>query len=338
MKRKVLIGLGVALGLPIVVAVGAFVYAKLAGNPTFDVANTGLHASQDPAVIAEGEYLFHGLMHCTACHDTSKEASYSRRAHDKVEPLGGMVWDMGPMGRPVSANLTSDKATGLGGKSDEHIARVLKHGVGEDGKLRPFMAIAVAPITDREVVALLSYLRTLPPKAHQVDKEEWGPVAQLLIATGAISPKHMAPAAYVAPSSEPDPKRGEYIANGPALCFGCHSPYDFLGGMALKGDKFSGCFEPEAGVDDTSIETCAPNLTPDPKAGHITGWSEDEFTARFQSGAFTSKESPMPWVNFSNMTETDIRSIYRYLRSLPPSPRLTGPTVRKVGSFTPPEA
>ncbi len=337
MKRKLLIGIGVLLALLTVLAGGAFAYAKLRGNRTFEVGDTGLRASKDPAVIAEGEYLFHGPMHCTACHDASKEVAFTRKAHEKVEPIGGMSWDMGPMGRPVAANLTSDRATGLGKKSDEHIARVLKHGVGEDGKLRPFMAIAVAPITDREIVALLSYVRTLPAKQHVVDQEHWGIVAELLIASGAIAPKHMQPAKYVAPSSEPDVKRGEYIANGPALCFACHSPYDFLGGMKLEGSKFSGCFEPEAGTDDTSIEVCAPNLTPDPKAGHISAWSEDMFAARLGSGGYSSKESPMPWTNFSNMTDTDIRSIYRYLRSLPPSPRMTGPTVRKVGSFTPPE-
>ncbi len=332
----VVIGVGALLGL-LLLAIGAAVaFAKLNGDPTFAVGNTGLVASNDPAVIAEGEYLFHGPMHCTACHDTSKETAFSRKAREKVEPLGGMFWDMGPMGRPVSANLTSDKATGIGAKSDEHIARVLKHGVGEDGKLRPFMAIAVAPMRDREVVALLSYLRTLPAKKHAVEAEEWGIVARLLIAAGSIGPKHMQAPAYVAPSPEPDVKRGEYIANGPGLCFACHSPYDFLDGMKLVGEKFSGCFAPEPGHEDPTIEVCAPNLTPDAKAGHITAWNESMFLARFQSGAYTSKDSPMPWVNYSNMTDTDIRSLYRYLRALPPSSRATGPTVRKLDTFTPP--
>jgi mono/diheme cytochrome c family protein len=337
MRRKILVAVGTVLGIVVLLAGGTLAFAKVKGNPTFTLPATDLVASQDPAVIAEGDYLFHGPMHCTACHDASKEVAFTRTAKEKVDPIGGMFWDMGPMGRPVSANLTSDKGTGLGAKSDEHIARVLKHGVGEDGKLRPFMALAVATVTDREIVALLSYMRTLPAKAHAVEAEQWGPVAELLIATGAIGPKHLPPAKFVAPSTEPDAKRGEYLANGPALCFACHSPYDFLDGMKLTGAKFSGCFEPEAGHEDTSIETCAPNLTPDPKAGHIAAWSEDLFVARFQSGAFISKDSPMPWSNFSNMTDGDLRSIYRYLRSLPPSPRVTGPTVRKLGSFQPPE-
>lgn len=333
MGRKILIGVGVVVGLLLVLITSAVAFAKIKGNPTFDFARTGLRASRDPALIAEGEYLFHGPMHCTACHDASKEVAFQCKAGTKVEPIGGMSWDMGPMGTLVSANLTSDKATGLGAKSDEHIARVLKYGTGEDGKLRAFMALGVASITDHEIVALLSYLRTLPARKHAVEAERLGVAAELLVASGAIAPKHMKAAAYVPPTAEPSPKRGEYLANGPALCVGCHSPYDFLDGMTLEGPKFSGCLAAEPGHEDTSIETCAPNLTPHPTAGRITSWSEDQFLARFKSGVFTTKESPMPWMNFSNMTETDMRSIYRYLRSLPPSPRDPGPPVRKVGTF-----
>jgi len=60
-----------------------------------------------------------------------------------------------------------------------------------------------------------------------------------------------------------------------------------------------------------------PNLTPDPKTGHITAWTEDMFVARFKAGVDTA--SPMPWGTFKNMTEDDLRALYRYLRSLPPA-------------------
>lgn len=336
MRRKLLIATGVFVAALLCAISGGVVFAKLQGDPVFERPDTGLRASNDPAVIAEGEYLFHGPMHCTACHDASKELAFKRKRGEKVDPIGGMHWDMGPLGRPVSANLTSDKATGLGGKSDEHIARVLKYGVGEDGKLRAFMAIAVASVTDREVVALLSYLRTLPPKQHRVEEERWGVMAELLIALGKITPKQKQPSPYVASTDEPTVARGSYLANGPALCSMCHSPNDFLDGMTLKGDAFSGCFEPEVDHDDPTIEVCPPNLTPHPTAGHITTWSEDMFVARIKSGAFTSLQTPMPWANFSNMSEVDLRSIYRYLRARPPSARNPGPPIRKVGSFPTP--
>lgn len=92
---------------------GLFVFAKVKGNQTFEFARTGLRASSDPAVIAEGEYLFHGPMHCTACHDESKEASYKRTAGEKVLPIGGVWWELGPLGRSSSAADTQRASHGV---------------------------------------------------------------------------------------------------------------------------------------------------------------------------------------------------------------------------------
>ncbi len=39
----------------------------------------------------------------------------------------------------------------------------------------------------------------------------------------------------------------------------------------------------------------------------------------------------MPWENFAEMTDDDVRSIYRYLRTLPPTNHAGGPTRRPSG-------
>ena len=58
--------------------------------------------------------------------------------------------------------------------------------------------------------------------------------------------------------------------------------------------------------------------------------TEDQFLGRIKTGrSFIS--SIMPWENFSRMTESDLRSIYRYLKSLPPVDKDTGPSYRDVG-------
>jgi hypothetical protein len=36
----------------------------------------------------------------------------------------------------------------------------------------------------------------------------------------------------------------------------------------------------------------------------------------------------MPWGAFARMTEDDLRSLYRYLRSLPPTSKAVGPPVQ----------
>ena len=70
------------------------------------------------------------------------------------------------------------------------------------------------------------------------------------------------------------------------------------------------------------------NLTPDPATGRITSWTEDAFVQRFRLG-LVLPDSPMPWGSFKRISETDLRAVYRYLRSLPPVNRDNGPTMQK---------
>ena len=127
---------------------------------------------------------------------------------------------------------------------------------------------------------------------------------------------------------------GGYLANGPAMCFGCHSVADPMNGFALQGPHFQGAGQADPDPTDAAFEITAPNLTPDPATGHITNWTEEDFLKRFRGGiAFSG--SPMPWESFARMTDDDVRSIYQYLRSLAPVKHETGPSRRAKGSWKP---
>ena len=80
--------------------------------------------------------------------------------------------------------------------------------------------------------------------------------------------------------------------------------------------------------DDASRVFVTPNLTPDPKTGHIAGWTEEQFLARFRAGRLI-EGSHMPWSLFGRMSDDDIRAIYRYLRTLPPVENETGPLLQR---------
>lgn len=68
------------------------------------------------------------------------------------------------------------------------------------------------------------------------------------------------------------------------------------------------------------------NLTPDAETG-IGNWSEEAFINRFRSYA-NLRNSPnlgpdgpftaMPWAEYADMKDDDLRAIYRYLKTLPP--------------------
>ena len=62
------------------------------------------------------------------------------------------------------------------------------------------------------------------------------------------------------------------------------------------------------------------NLTPDPETG-LGAWTEEEFVSAIRSGRHMGRGRPilppMPIQVYSNFDDTDLRSIYAYLRTIP---------------------
>ncbi len=79
---------------------------------------------------------------------------------------------------------------------------------------------------------------------------------------------------------------------------------------------------------DRSRVAVPPNLTPDPKTSPIGLWDEEVFVARFRAGELIPG-TPMPWGAYSKMTDDDVRSVYRYLRSLPAVEHEAGPGIQQ---------
>jgi mono/diheme cytochrome c family protein len=65
----------------------------------------------------------------------------------------------------------------------------------------------------------------------------------------------------------------------------------------------------------------ASNLTPEPNSG-IGIWTEDLFIKALRSGRHWGQARPilppMPWQNYSRMTDDDLKAMYAYLRTIPP--------------------
>lgn len=127
---------------------------------------------------------------------------------------------------------------------------------------------------------------------------------------------------------EPSLARGKYLAHGPAACVGCHSPFNLLA-FQLEGAPFSGSEQAEPDPKDPSMVYRMPNLTPDAETGHIAKWDEEQFVTRFRAGR-TKASSKMPWEAYREMTDADLRAVFRYLKSLPPAKRYIGPPHRKA--------
>ncbi len=109
-----------------------------------------------------------------------------------------------------------------------------------------------------------------------------------------------------------DAKRGEYLSKA-AGCMGCHTiekegstPY--AGGRALKTPF--GIFY-------------GPNITPHPQAG-IGKWTEANFIRAMRHGERPDGANyfpAFPYPSFTGINDADLRDLWAYLRTLPPSNR-----------------
>lgn len=67
----------------------------------------------------------------------------------------------------------------------------------------------------------------------------------------------------------------------------------------------------------------AANLTPDSATG-IGTWTDSLFIRVIRSGKYYGTQNgrpllpPMPWQDFKNLTDEDLKAIFAYLKSLPP--------------------
>jgi len=296
---------GVAL-----LAIGFFTFISLTWEKTFEAPYPAVTISSDSTVLARGQYLVYGPGHCATCHIDPKD--YEAMSNGELVPLVGGFELFIPPGTFRARNLTSDVETGIGGMTDEEVARVMRYGVGHDGRvLFPFMPFE--NMTEDDLNAIISFLRSQPPVNRRIEPTEYTFLGKALLTAGLIKP--IEPSATPAKSlkQEVSVVYGEYLANSVANCAGCHTPTDLKTGE-FTGPKFSGGFAFEE-VLGTFI---SPNLTPDPETGLLATWTEESFVKRLKSGRIHDG-TPMPWSSFAMMDEVDIRAIYRYLNTLPPT-------------------
>lgn len=329
--RKAAMALGALTALAMVGVVGLVGYAATAAERKTmfpDAPAPNLSATDDPEAIARGRYLVHGPAHCSQCH-----SSDDRKRPELVAttPLrGGLAFEMGPIGATYARNITPDEETGIGRLTDAQLARAIRTGVMHDGTLSIFMRFSAAQLSDEDLVAVISYLRSVEPVRNEVPRGGWTLFGKVLItfAFPELQPRPITGPEHVPPSEEPSVERGRYLAEHVALCTACHTEMD-QATFEPSGPKAGGSLPEPSHGDDSDMEFVAPNLTSHPTG--ITGrMDEDAFVARLRGGRAIAS-SIMPWEGIQATSESDLRSIYRYLKSLPPVDADRGPSYRKIG-------
>ncbi|PYQ29540.1 MAG: cytochrome C [Acidobacteria bacterium] len=273
-----------------------------------------------PERIARGEYLVRHVSLCLDCHSEHTMA-YALPMKPGREGVGGFVWNqqIGFPGVLAAANLTPDTDTGLGKWTDGEIMRAFREGVDRDGKaLFPIMPYGhYREMSDDDAMAIVAYLRTLKPLRYEK------PAKKLDVPLNFI--EKFIPQPLAGPVTSPDRsdplKYGKYLTQIGA-CSECHTPQDDKG-RPIPGKEFAGGFE----MKTPWFRVVTANITPHPSTfmGRAT---KAEFIGRFRAFAnFTAETAPpapkgkntlMPWIELSGMTDEDLGAIYDYLKTVKP--------------------
>lgn len=266
--------------------------------------------------LERGSYLAEHVAVCVDCHS---ERDWSRFSGPVVEGSFGkggerFGHDIGMPGEIVVPNITPHH---LGSWSDGELKRALTSGVTPDGRaLFPLMNYpAFAKLCDKDVDALVTYVRKLAPIANDT------PAAQLDFPVNLIVRTMPTPAsANQKCSDERDTvAHGQYLVNT-AGCIDCHTVrkgHDLdVDRLFAGGEKFK---------MPNGFTASSKNLTPD--VSGIGAWSRETFVKRFAS--YRDKQNlhhveqgelqtPMPWSMYAGMTDADLGAIYDYLRTVKP--------------------
>ncbi len=332
MIKKILLS---ALAIIVLAVIVFFIYVQMSWDKTYDWPGPTLKASTDSSVIARGKYLVEGPAHCGSCHISDFGDMIAGDKGEVVALKGGLTFPMGPLGIMYTRNLTPDQATGIGRYSDEQLFRMMRHGIRPDGKASMPVLMPFWKMADDDLVAVVSYLRSLAPVENNVPTNEWtfmGKAVRSLTPTFEPIKDPAAPA--TAPAMAATVERGEYLANYVANCVGCHTQRDLMTYQATAPEFAGGMeFEPWPELytylkTDPEVWLRTPNITPDPGGALANYKTPEEFIARFRKGRLIAF-SPMDWGPFSRMSDEDITAIWMYLNNLEPVKHDVGELVFK---------
>jgi hypothetical protein len=214
--------------------------------------------------------------------------------------------EMGPLGVFTGPNITTG---GLGAAySDGELARLIRHGVKKDGRSVRFMPSQdVEWLPDSDIIAAVSYVRTLPAVSKPNGPVNLGTVAKVLDRVDML-PLDVARRidhanAGKGPPPSPTKEYGSLLGRS---CTGCH-------GEHLSGGPIPGA-PPELPIP--------LNLTPDETG--LKGWTYADFDKLLVQGVRKNgqKLNPfMPIIAYGKLDETEKQALFAFLQSLPARPK-----------------
>jgi mono/diheme cytochrome c family protein len=260
-------------------------------------------ANAQSDLVKRGDYLVNTIMTCGNCHSPKGPPA----AVAGKDFTGGLTWDEPPF-KVTAPNITSDKETGLGNWSDADIKKALRTGVRPNGvQLAMVMPTDFYEIiTERDMDAIVAYLRTLKPIKNAVPAPVYKMPQVHHAFPGAEKP-------YTEATLSDKVKKGFYLATI-GHCMECHTPFgargrDFAGSLGKGGAEFPGPWGKSVSRNITSS-----------KAKGLAEWTDAQIKIAITEGK--SKDGsplkpPMGFQYYAHMTGEDLDAVVAYLRTVP---------------------
>ena len=267
------------------------------------LAATLATANAQSDLVKRGDYLVNGLLTCGNCH-TPKGPPAAIAGKDFS---GGLSWDEPPF-KVTAPNITPDKETGIGNYTDAQLKTVMRKGIKANGiPIAMIMPSGFYEImTDRDLDAVVAYLRTLKPVSNKVAD----PIYKM-------PQGHPIPPGGDKKFTEADLsdkiKKGQYLATI-AHCMECHTPMgprgrDFAGKLGAGGFEFPGPWGVSVSKNITSSKTKG-----------IGDWTDADIKVAITRGVDrqgNKLKPPMGFQYYSTMTAEDLDAIVAWLRTVP---------------------
>ncbi len=255
-------------------------------------------------LVERGAYLA-DVMTCHNCHTPRGPNGFDV---SRLLSGGSQVFDE-PAFKVSGANITPDRATGIGNWTDAQLKSFLVSGIKPDGiTAAPIMPTAFYPVlTPRDLNALVAYLRSVPAVSRETATPEYR-----------MKLEHQTPPyadAQMKDADMADPlTRGRYLVTI-AHCLECHTPqgargHDYANAAGKGGKIFNGPWG----------QVVAANITSHPTEG-LGQWSDEEIRRAVTEGISRDGRKlkpPMGYASYAKMTRQDQDAIVAFLRTLPP--------------------
>ena len=254
-------------------------------------------------LVKRGDYLVNTIMTCGNCH-TPKGPPGAIAGKDFS---GGLSWDEPPF-KVTAPNITQDKETGIGSWSDADIKKLMRTGVRPNGvQIAMIMPTDFYEIiTDRDMDAIVAYLRTIKPVTNTVPAPIYKMPQVHRPFPGGESP-------YTEEMLKDTVKKGFYLATI-GHCMECHTPMgprgrEFADKLGTGGFEFPGPW----GV------SVSKNITQSKTKG-IAEWTDAEIKTAIATGVDrkgNKLKPPMGFQYYAHMTGEDLDAVVAYLRTVP---------------------